>query len=864
MKSKGGQETLQKVAMLQTKNATIKDLMLYSIADVGQVHTVDLEACQPPLREVPPYLSNIETFVILRLIHNSIRKLPGDLGKCSKLESMNFGWNHVSLIDEDMFGERAFPLLEVINLNHNRLTALPANFGHTSSPNRIRHIDLSENTLLAVPDSLRCCRNLFFLNISHNRIKKLPSPFLYKKLEKLFMSFNELCELPDDLGECRELKKIRMQHNQVKRLPDTMLNLREKLQEFLVSNNPLTVPSITAFEMGGLQQAFALLEEHVRRAHADSLPALTAAPEQAALALELKVNQEADAELQRKNKKHRDELGVLDDYYFGHSQCKDEFGSYSKSKVKEIRHAESTLLIIKKNLYFQSQVALAQEAKKLGEDNVPANMKKFLDPKFDVSKWYGVSHVTDLDLYFNLVVYSTRPLFSNCFTLFDKFEKEVKGYLTKDEWTDFVMWCPVLLQDPKVHEGMWQLMAWRSSDRIYIADFIAAWHIHDVEHIDPQIQRCAQVLRLDYYDMGIQELQDRLHSKDAEDAAPKLDFDEDSDDASDKEGGAVAQMPRGEGERWVIQTKAVPEGSGKKKGDKEAEKTEARVSSSSQQDKLCSLTDAQWAEYEQNHEGDNVSEGEKSDISARSSELSEDSDNELNGYSEPFLVDDHLMGMGVNAQDDRSGVMQVRGDDDIRALMDAPPSSFFKNRGKKKPHALVDAKAMLPQKDVPKGKKQTTKVQNDSHFKTDVYPVRQEIRRVFRNLPYDDFVKLINFLLRGMQMIKHSRKSGTYWHADDPTFKFTMGASGSNMYTRRLLCDMGFAVVDNLYWVWPVIHMEEVQKLIKNGIPVWGDEEIPRSCPGRSEDRLDDMINLLRNCQKKLHKLGKAFKGNFR
>merc|ERR1719359_2514246 len=149
------------------------------------------------------------------------------------------------------------------------------------------------------------------------------------------------------------------------------------------------------------------------------------------------------------------------------------------------------------------------------------------------------------------------------------------------------------------------------------------------------------------------------------------------------------------------------------------------------------------------------------------------------------------------------GELQVRSDDTMRQLMDIDPTTFFKRLHKKNKSSAADAKALLPRKDIPKGKKQKTKVMNDSRFKTDVYPVRQEIRSVFRNLPYDDFVKLINFLLRGMQYIKHSRRAATFWHADDPTFKFTMGIACSNMYTRRLLWDMGFALVDELYWVWP-------------------------------------------------------------
>lgn len=850
--TKGGQETLQKVAVLSAKNTTLKDNALSSIPDVGQVHTVDLEACR--LREVPPYLDNVDTLVILRLLNNSIRRIPKELGHCLKLETIHLGWNHISYLDPEIFSEQSFPLLEVINLRHNKLVILPINFGTTCRPCRIKHIDLAENNIVSLPDTLSNCKHLQFFDISKNKISELPKSFQFPKLTKLFMSFNQIVELPDSIGDCVSLQSIRMTHNLVRRLPDNMLNLRHTLQEFQVDMNPLVVPSITAFEMGGLEQAFKLLEEHVRNAErAAAMPALM--PPAKVPALENKVagqlialDMEANTWLEG-GKEQSPHANQSLDYYFSH--CK------SEEEITEIRRAESTLLIIKKNLYFQSQVALAKAARDGpgGDSAVPNNLKKFLDPSFDVSKWHGVSRVTDLDLYFNLLVYSTKPLFSSCYTLFDKFETEDKGYLNKDEWNEFLTCSPVLLEDAKIHEGMWQLMAWQFSDRITLPDFVAAWHIHDVEHIDPQIQRSASVLRLDYYDMSILELQNRLRSKDAQDATPTLDFDQDSDEEHVPEDSQI-RLERVEGERWVTPASNTKNG-GKQKGNARDDRPTAH-----KEIKNLSMTDAEFAEYDAHH-GDNVSDGDQSDISLQSDQLSDSSVEALHSSDRyDFCVDDHWMKMGASSSGNGpAGELQVNSDDALRSLMDMDPANFFKKMTKKKGND-ADAKALLPRKETPKGRKAKAHTQ-DSRFKTDVYPVRQEIRHVFRNLPYDDFVKLINFLLRGMQMIKHNRRGATYWHVDDPTFKFSMGVFGSNLYTRRLLLNMGFALLDNLYWVWPVVHMQEVSRLASSGVPVWGDEEIPRTCPGRNADRLDDMITLLRNCQKRLHKLGKAFNGNF-
>merc|ERR1712157_719413 len=113
-----------------------------------------------------------------------------------------------------------------------------------------------------------------------------------------------------------------------------------------------------------------------------------------------------------------------------------------------------------------------------------------------------------------------------------------------------------------------------------------------------------------------------------------------------------------------------------------------------------------------------------------------------------------------------------------------------------------------------------------------IFVIRQAIRQAHRNMPYNDFVSLINLLLRGFQAIKHN-DCLTYWHADDPVFKHTMGTARKNPYTWKLLQKIGFVKLNEIYWVWPSVHL--------------GDPSLSPFASHRDErDRVDDMIGLLK------------------
>merc|ERR1712061_580824 len=143
---------------------------------------------------------------------------------------------------------------------------------------------------------------------------------------------------------------------------------------------------------------------------------------------------------------------------------------------------------------------------------------------------------------------------------------------------------------------------------------------------------------------------------------------------------------------------------------------------------------------------------------------------------------------------------QVRCDADLARLMELPPEEITSQT---REHVPV-RRGRRPQPD-PRPKSRIGRLRNklnsrDARFRTDVFTVRQALREVYRNVSFEDFVTLINFVLRGLKLIKHYNplERITYWHAEDPSFRH---AVASNTYPRQLLLQMGFICVNGIYWV---------------------------------------------------------------
>ena len=85
--------------------------------------------------------------------------------------------------------------------------------------------------------------NTLSLNLSHNRLEKLPDIFLQLiNLTCLYVNKNRLSSLPESIGYLKRLQELDLRNNQLKVL-DVVRKLPE-LRKLLVEGNPLTLVEI--------------------------------------------------------------------------------------------------------------------------------------------------------------------------------------------------------------------------------------------------------------------------------------------------------------------------------------------------------------------------------------------------------------------------------------------------------------------------------------------------------------------------------------------------------------------------------------------------------------------------------------------
>jgi len=345
--------------------------------------------------------------------------------------------------------------------------------------------------------------------------------------------------------------------------------------------------------------------------------------------------------------------------------------------------------------------------------------------------------------------------------------------------------------------------------------------------------------------MDIEELQDRLRAKSAEDATPKLDFDaKDVADGNPNFQSNVVTLPPQEGERCIVAQDMSRQA--RSSGTAQLGRARRQV--------IVSLSDAQYGQFEQterNNEG--YDDALLSDSSVDSGRLS------MSSHSEEERFDASLRWAEMEDNKDRIQRKQLKQgkkteinitcDADIMKLMDMQPEELLSDDEGVDDRAT--AVSVVKDKACRKKHRQLANRKNvrDPRYRTDVFTVQQAIRESRRNMPPEDFMRVVNFIVRGLKFIKHysEKEHITYWHVQDPAFRATMGANSKNPYTQQLLREMGFTCVNKRYWVWPQKHLYS-----HNEIHVWGRSVLPPQCPGTDAKRLDDLIELFQHAQRKL------------
>ncbi len=132
--------------------------------------------------------------------------------------------------------------LEVLRLDKNELTAIPATIGELKSLIVLR---INHNLFTQLPNEIGDLISLQLLGLKHNRLTALPDSIeKLSALKKLHVSHNELVTLPPGIGKLEQLDLLDASFNQLTTLPDSFSNLHALKKLYLFGNQLRSLPSL--------------------------------------------------------------------------------------------------------------------------------------------------------------------------------------------------------------------------------------------------------------------------------------------------------------------------------------------------------------------------------------------------------------------------------------------------------------------------------------------------------------------------------------------------------------------------------------------------------------------------------------------
>ncbi|KAI9029819.1 hypothetical protein CLU79DRAFT_732672, partial [Phycomyces nitens] len=178
------------------------------------------------INHLPALLPNLVT---LHLDHNSIDRLPENIGEWKKMRRLRlgsvFGGNYITSLPQSV---SEMECLELLDLSDNRLVSLPSDMYIP----QLTLINLSNNQLKFLPKSLARCPRLESVLASRNRLVTISSDFAgTKRLKILDISFNRICIIPNELLDRHNIT-VHITDNPMILLPNTVTQtLYEELLE---------------------------------------------------------------------------------------------------------------------------------------------------------------------------------------------------------------------------------------------------------------------------------------------------------------------------------------------------------------------------------------------------------------------------------------------------------------------------------------------------------------------------------------------------------------------------------------------------------------------------------------------------------
>eukprot|EP01102_Stenamoeba_stenopodia_P015118 TRINITY_DN5119_c0_g1_i1.p1 TRINITY_DN5119_c0_g1~~TRINITY_DN5119_c0_g1_i1.p1 ORF type:complete len:975 (+),score=339.93 TRINITY_DN5119_c0_g1_i1:86-3010(+) len=133
-------------------------------------------------------------------------------------------------------GQPSVSTLTILDLSNNRLQSVPNSIFELT---KLEKLSLNHNSIKSIPDQIAALDSLKILNLAENEIQSLPAGFAGLKLTTLQLAHNELSELPSELGSIQALTELDVSHNKLSAIPESFGNLAA-LKTLNIANNHIS------------------------------------------------------------------------------------------------------------------------------------------------------------------------------------------------------------------------------------------------------------------------------------------------------------------------------------------------------------------------------------------------------------------------------------------------------------------------------------------------------------------------------------------------------------------------------------------------------------------------------------------------
>ena len=198
-----------------------------------------------------PEQQNAVVAVMLRdetkcdLNNAELKNVPKEfLTMCPSIDTLELQNNELAELPDSL---GALANLKTLRLSFNKLTKLPVE-GFQMITN-LQTLQLYDNSLARLPDSMCALTQLKHVSVGVNRLQTLPEQFgRLVNLKELYLDFNAIARLPESFGYLASLEVLFLNNNKLTQLPRSFARL-QKLRKLNLQRNDLQVMlEVSAFD----------------------------------------------------------------------------------------------------------------------------------------------------------------------------------------------------------------------------------------------------------------------------------------------------------------------------------------------------------------------------------------------------------------------------------------------------------------------------------------------------------------------------------------------------------------------------------------------------------------------------------------